>query len=46
VTSPGGTTEQAVRVLEERGIRTMFRDAVRAAIQRADELARLFGKNA
>jgi len=46
VTSPGGTTEQAVRVLEERGIRTMFRDAVRAAIQRADELAKLFGKDA
>jgi len=44
VTSPGGTTEQAVRVLEERGIRRMFRDAVSAAIQRADELARLFGK--
>ncbi len=46
VTSPGGTTEQAVKVLEERGIRAMFRDAVRAAIQRADELAQLFGKNA
>jgi len=46
VTSPGGTTEQAVRVLEERGIRRMFRDAVSAAIQRADELARLFGKKA
>lgn len=46
VTSPGGTTEQAVRVLEERGIRSMFHDAVRAAVQRADELARLFGKDA
>lgn len=46
VTSPGGTTEQAVKVLEERGIRAMFREAVRAAVRRADELAQLFGKNA
>lgn len=45
VTSPGGTTEQAVKVLEERGIRAMFREAVRAAVRRADELAQLFGKN-
>jgi pyrroline-5-carboxylate reductase len=46
VTSPGGTTEQAVKQLEEGGLRPLFRRALDAAAQRARELAALFGKNA
>jgi pyrroline-5-carboxylate reductase len=46
VTSPGGTTEQAVKVLEDGGIRRLFQEAVRAAVRRARELADLFGKDA
>ena len=38
VQSPGGTTERAVAVLEERGLEPMFRDAVHAAVERAKEL--------
>jgi len=44
VTSPGGTTEQAVRKLVDGGFETMFDHAVGAAIVRARELADLFGK--
>lgn len=39
VTSPGGTTEAAVEVLEARGLRAAFAEAVKAAIQRAHALA-------
>ncbi len=46
VTSPGGTTEQAVGVLEAGGIRRLFRNAVQAAVSRAREIADMFGKNA
>jgi pyrroline-5-carboxylate reductase len=46
VTSPGGTTERAVQVLEDGGLRRLFKDAVAAAVRRAQELADLFGKNA
>jgi pyrroline-5-carboxylate reductase len=46
VTSPGGTTEAAVQVLEDGGVRRLFDDAVRAAVRRAGELGDLFGKNA
>jgi pyrroline-5-carboxylate reductase len=46
VTSPGGTTEAALRVLEERGLHAMFGDAVQAAVARARELAELFGSKA
>lgn len=46
VTSPGGTTEQAIRVLEEGGLRKLFKDALTAAARRARELAELFGKGA
>lgn len=46
VTSPGGTTEQAVKVLEAGGIRRLFKDAVQAAVNRAREIADMFGKNA
>lgn len=45
VTSPGGTTEAAVKALEDGGLRRLFDDAVRAAVQRAGELGDLFGKN-
>ena len=44
VTSPGGTTEQAVKVREAGGIRRLFKNAVQAAIDRAREIADMFGK--
>ena len=46
VTSPGGTTEQAVKVLEQGDIRQLFKKAVQAAVIRAREIADMFGKNA
>ncbi|MFP5224151.1 MAG: pyrroline-5-carboxylate reductase [Actinomycetota bacterium] len=39
VTSPGGTTVAAMRVLEREGVRSAFLDAVRAATERSHELA-------
>lgn len=44
VTSPGGTTEQGLAVLETAMIDKLFHQAVRAATQRARELAEMFGK--
>ncbi len=44
VTSPGGTTEQALRVLAERDIEKILSDAVAAACRRARELADVFGE--
>ena len=41
VTSPGGTTEAAIKVFEERGLTEIFSQAVSAAVERARELARL-----
>ena len=38
VTSPGGTTAAGLRVLEERGVRAAFLDAVMAATARSREL--------
>lgn len=38
VTSKGGTTERAVQLLEERGVRAAFVDAVAAATRRSKEL--------
>lgn len=38
VTSPGGTTIQGVRVLEERGVRAAFMDAVISAYERSREM--------
>ncbi|MDF9391861.1 MULTISPECIES: pyrroline-5-carboxylate reductase [Methylococcus] len=43
VTSPKGTTERAIGVLEERGLHEIVRDAVAAAHARAIELARELG---
>lgn len=40
VTSRGGTTEAAVAVLEAHGLRVAFAEAVSAAVQRAQALAR------
>lgn len=43
VTSPGGTTEKALAVLEQGGLRRLFNDALKAARDRAHELAKQFG---
>ena len=43
VTSPGGTTEQAVKVLEAGGIRRLLKDAMKSATNRAREIADMFG---
>ena len=45
VTSSGGTTEQAVKVLEQGDIRQLFKKAVQAAVSRAREIADMFGKH-
>ena len=39
VTSPGGTTERALGVMEERGLKPTFREAVLAAKERSIELS-------
>lgn len=44
VTSPGGTTERALQVLEHGQLKSLFAEAVQAAQQRAIELAEVFGK--
>ncbi len=44
VTSPGGTTEQALKVLQEGGLQTLFDKALRAAQQRAVTLAEQLGE--
>lgn len=44
VTSPGGTTEAAIRVLEDAKIRESFANAVSAANKRAEEIAHLLEK--
>lgn len=43
VTSPGGTTEAAIRSLEDSRLRASFEDAILAATRRSRELARLLG---
>ncbi|MHB8453453.1 MAG: pyrroline-5-carboxylate reductase [Acidiferrobacterales bacterium] len=44
VTSPGGTTERALQVLEHGQIGRLFADAVAAAVTRARELADTLGR--
>lgn len=46
VTSPGGTTERALKVLEDGGLTRLFQQAIHGATQRARELADMFGKGA
>lgn len=45
VTSKGGTTEQAVKALEDGGLRSLLERAVGAACERSRELAALLGKS-
>ena len=45
VTSPGGTTEQAIKSLETNNIRAAFEQALVAATERSRELAELLGKS-
>lgn len=44
VTSPGGTTERAIQVLQQEGLEDMFYKAIQAARDRANELADELGK--
>jgi pyrroline-5-carboxylate reductase len=43
VTSPGGTTEKALNVLEDKDIRHIFTEALKAANHRSEELAEMLG---
>jgi len=43
VTSPGGTTERAIQVLQKQHVEAAFDEALRAAYQRSVELAQIFG---
>jgi len=43
VTSPGGTTEQALKIMQEGGLEKLFSKAIRAAFQRSQELAKILG---
>lgn len=43
VTSPGGTTIAAIRELEQAGVRAAFLNAIQAAMERSQELARESG---
>lgn len=45
VTSPGGTTEKAIAVLEKNNIRDIFSAALEAAKVRSEELAELMGNS-
>lgn len=44
VTSPGGTTEQAINTLEDGGVRALMDRAVKAAASRAAELGTMLGE--
>lgn len=44
VTSPGGTTERALRALESGGLRQLFTHALQEANRRADEIANMLGQ--
>lgn len=43
VTSPGGTTEKAIEILEQRDLRKTFEDALKAASNRSNELSSTLG---
>ncbi|MEW8508308.1 MAG: pyrroline-5-carboxylate reductase [Candidatus Thiodiazotropha sp.] len=44
VTSPGGTTERALGILEEGDIRTLFNKALQGAMERSIELSDMLGE--
>lgn len=44
VTSPGGTTEQAIKTFEKEGLVNIFSKAMKAARDRAEQLAKELGK--
>lgn len=44
VTSPGGTTEQALRIFKDGDLRTLFKRALTGAKERAQELSQLLGE--
>jgi pyrroline-5-carboxylate reductase len=43
VTSPGGTTEKALQILEQGGVRELFQQALTGARDRSIELSNLLG---
>ena len=45
VTSRGGTTEQAIEVLEQGGLLNLFAEAINAARARSEELATILGED-
>lgn len=45
VTSKGGTTERALAVMEENGLREIYKKALLAAAERSAELARMLGES-
>jgi len=45
VTSPGGTTEKAIEVMHDRCLEDIFKDAMRAAYRRSNELAEVLAKS-
>lgn len=45
VTSPGGTTERALAILQDAGVPAAFAEALRAARERSVELARTLGED-
>ena len=45
VTSPGGTTEQGLKAMEEHNIDAVFSDVLKAARDRSEELAKLLGES-
>ena len=45
VTSPGGTTERALSILDDGGVRQALNDAIAGAAQRARELAKDNGQS-
>lgn len=45
VTSPGGTTERAIQVFEDGGLRDLVQRALDAAQERSEELSRILGQD-
>lgn len=45
ITSPGGTTQKAVQILESGGLTRLISDALHAAKERANEIAKELGEN-